>query len=118
MSTKEVIQSYFKELTEKKSWEQYLAENMVFTTLAVPIKQVTGKPEYIESTRRFFSMIVSVEVRDMIIDGEKACVLTRYSLQPLQGDSFISEVAEIITVKSGKITSLDIYFDSAPFPKR
>lgn len=117
MSTKETIQSYFRELKQKKSWESYLAENMIFTSFVVPIKQVTGRTAYLESTRRFFSMIVSVEVKDMIVEGEKACVLTRYGLQPPKGNSFSSDVAEIFMVRDGKIDSLAIYFDSSPFPK-
>jgi ketosteroid isomerase-like protein len=117
MSTKEAIQSYFSELQQKKGWESFLAENMIFTSFGSPIKQITGKAAYIESTRRFFSMIVSVEVGDLIIDGEKACALTRYELQPPKGSNFNSDVAEIFTIRNGKIDSLAIYFDSSPFPK-
>jgi hypothetical protein len=88
---------------------------MVFTSFVSPIKQVTGKAAYIESTRRFFSMVVSVEVRDLIIEGEKACVLSRYGLRPPKGDAFHCDVAEIFTVKNGMIESLAIYFDTSPF---
>jgi ketosteroid isomerase-like protein len=62
-------------------------------------------------------MIASVDVRDMIIEGEKACVLTRYELQPSNGGSFASDVAEVFTVRNGKIASLAIYFDATPFPR-
>jgi ketosteroid isomerase-like protein len=117
MTTKETIQNYFEELKQKKSWDSFLADDMVFTSYVVPIKKVTGKTEYLESTRRFFSMIDSVDVGNMIIEGEKACVLTRYVLRTPQGNSFTSDVAEIFLVREDKIRSLDIYFDSSPFPK-
>ena len=116
MSTKETVQSYFNGLNQKKGWESFLGENMVFTSFVSPIKQVTGKAAYIESTRRFFSMVVSVELRDLIIEGEKACVLSRYGLRPPKGDAFRCDVAEIFTVKNGMIDSLAIYFDTSPFP--
>jgi ketosteroid isomerase-like protein len=117
MSTKETLQKYFRELQQRKGWKSFLAEDMTFTSFVNPIKHVSGKVPYIESTRRFFSMIASADVRDMIIEGEKACVLTRYELQPPNGGSFASDVAEVFTVRNGKIASLAIYFDATPFPK-
>ena len=66
--------------------------------------------------KRFFSMIESLEVRDLIVEGTKACALTRYELQSPVG-MFHSDVAELFTVTDTKIGSLAIYFDTAPFPK-
>jgi ketosteroid isomerase-like protein len=117
MSTRETLQNYFTALKQKREWQSFLAESMTFASLVNPVKQVTGKAAYIESTRRFFSMIVAVDVRDMIVEGEKACALTRYQLQPPKGARFNSDVAEVFTVRGGKIDSLAIYFDTAPFPK-
>ena len=107
MSTKETIQGYFNELKQKKAWDSFLAEDMTFTSFVVPIKHLAGKTAYIDSTRRFFSMT----------ENDRACVTTRYELQPPKGSSFKSDVAEVFTVKNGKIDSLSIYFDSSPFPK-
>lgn len=53
----------------------------------------------------------------MIVDGEKACAFTRYELQAPNGGRFTSDVAELFTVKDGRIETFSIYFDSAPFPK-
>ena len=72
---------------------------------------------YIETTRRFYSMITALEVRDLLVDGTKACALTRYKLQPPEGPAFDSHVAEVFEVRDGRISSFDIYFDSAPFPR-
>src|SRR5689334_9200318 len=116
MATRETVQRYFDELASKGDWESFLAEDLEFTSFASPVKHVTGKTAYLESTRRFFSMIKSLEVRDLIVEGTKACALTRYQLQSPAG-SFQSDVAELITVADDSIRSLAIYFDSAPFPK-
>ena len=116
MSTKEIIRRYFEELTRKGNWESFLSDDLEFTSFTNPVKQVAGKAAYLESTKRFFSMIKSLEVRDLIIEGSKACALTRYQLQSPVG-SFHSDVAEVFTVTDGKIGSLTIYFDTAPFPK-
>jgi len=117
MSTKEIVRHYFEELTRKGNWESFLSDDLKFTSFTSPVKEVTGKAAYLESTRRFFSMIKSLVVRDLIVEGAKACALTRYQLQAPAGNSFQSDVAEFVTVTDGKISAFAIYFDTAPFPK-
>ena len=117
MSTRQVIERYFEQLKHRGNWETLLADDLSFTTFTSPVKEVKGKAAYLESTRRFFSMVQSVEVRDLIVAGTKACVLSRYQLQAPTGARFQSDVAEIFTIRDGKIAAFAIYFDSSPFPK-
>ena len=117
MTTKDTVQSYFESLKRKTGWEAFLADDMAFTRFTSPIKHVMGKGAYLEATKRFFSMIKTLEVKAILVDGERACALTRYELQGPGGATFESQVAEVFEVSDGKIKSLDIYFDSAPFPK-
>ncbi len=105
MSTNEIVQRYFEELKQRGRWESFLADDMTFTSFTSPVKEVSGKAAYLESTKRFFSMVKSVEVRDLIIDGAKACALTRYQLQAPSGSRFQSDVAELFTVRNGKIAT-------------
>ena len=88
-----------------------------YLSFSSPVKELRGKTAYLESTRRFFAMVMSVEVRDVIVEGAKACALTRYQLQPPGGSRFQSDVAELFTVRDDKIDTFAIYFDTAPFPK-
>ena len=62
-------------------------------------------------------MIDGLELKDIIVDGAKACALTRYELKPPVGPPFESHVAEAFEIQDEKIISFDIYFDSTPFPK-
>ena len=117
MTTKATIEGYFSSLKQKKDWSSFLADDVVFTSFTSPVKQVTGKGAYLESTKRFYGGIVTFEVRDLLIDGDRVCALTRYQLQRPQLPAFESHVAEVFRVRDGKIVSFDIYFDSAPFPK-
>ena len=117
MTTRETIQSYFESLKGKSGWDAFLSDEMVFTSFTSPIKHVTGKVAYLETTKRFFSMIKALEVKAILVDGDRACALTRYMLQGPDGTAFESQVAELFEVRDGRIRSLDIYFDSAPFPK-
>ena len=113
----ETVRSYFTALQGGGSWQPFLAEDLVFTSFTSPLKQLHGKAAYLESTRRFFSMVASVEVRDLIVQEGKVCALTRYALRPPHGVPIDCHVAEVFAVEDAKIRSLAIYFDSAPFPK-
>jgi|SRR5215470_18054409 len=117
MTTRDTIQGYFSSLKQKKGWESFLSDDMVFTSFTSPIKHINGRAAYLDSTKRFYSMITALEVKELMVDGHKACALTRYQLQPPAGPVFGSDVAEVFGVRDGKISSLDIYFDSSPFPK-
>ncbi len=115
--TRETIQGYFDSLARNQGWEAFLAEGMLFTSFTSPVKEVRGKGPYLEATQRFYSSIISLHLRDLMVDGEKACALTRYELRGPTGNTFTSNVAELFTVRNGKIDSFSIYFDTAPFPK-
>jgi ketosteroid isomerase-like protein len=117
VTTKDTVDGYFARLRQKQGWASFLSDDLVFTSLTSPVRQLRGKTAYLEATRRFYSTIQTFEVRGLIVDGDRACALTRYQLQPSAGSAFQSDVAEIFRVRNGKIVSLDIYFDSAPFPK-
>ena len=117
MTTREVIQGYFDNLKLHRGWEAFLADQMQFTSFSSPIKRVSGRAAYLEATKRFYSMIQAVDIRGILVDGQKACALTTYRLQPPGGPAFESNVAEVFEVRGDRITSFDIYFDTAPFPK-
>ena len=118
MTTRATIERYFDQLAKQSSWESAFADDMTFTSYASPVKEVKGKSAFLTATKRFYSSIGSVQVRNLLVDGEQACALTRYEIRPPGGaPTFTSDVAEIFRVKNDAIVLLDIYFDSAPFPK-
>ncbi|HEV8215948.1 MAG TPA: nuclear transport factor 2 family protein [Gemmatimonadaceae bacterium] len=116
LNTRSTVEHYFEQLKAKGSWETSLADDVVFNNYASPAKEVRGKAAYLESTKRFYGSIQSMEVRQLTVDGDRAVALTRYQLRGPTGD-FTSDVAEAFGVSNGKIDSFGIYFDTAPFPK-
>lgn len=116
-TTRATIDQYFARLRSREDWTPLLSPEMVFASRTSPERQIDGRDAYLQATKRFFAMIADVEVRDLLVDGGKACALTRYRLRPPSGTEFQSDVAEIFTVSDGKIDSLTIYFDTAPYPK-
>ena len=118
MTTRETVERYLDQLARKNGWETSFADDMSFTSFTSPVKQLQGKAKFLQATKGFYSMIRELEVREIIADGDRACARTRYTLQPPNGGpEFTSDVAEWFTVRAGAIASLDIYFDSAPYPK-
>jgi ketosteroid isomerase-like protein len=116
MTTKQTIDGYFDSLKRGNGWQSFFADDMTFTSFTSPVNQVHGKDAYLEATKRFYGSIQSMQVRDVLVDGNRACAFTHYNLAGPNGP-FTSDVAEVFEVKDGKIGSFAIYFDSAPFPK-
>lgn len=116
MHTRSTIEQYFDHLKTKAGWEASLADDMVFNSFTSPPKEVRGKAAYLAATKRFYDSIQSMEVRQIIVEGDRAVALTRYQLRGPSGN-FTSDVAEVFGVANGKINSFWIYFDTAPFPK-
>src|SRR4029453_15375600 len=81
MSTRTIVDEYFRRLAQKSDWSACLADDMVFTSFTAPNKRVDGRTAYLEATKRFYSTIVAVNVKDVVVDGTKACALTHYDLQ-------------------------------------
>lgn len=117
MKTKSVVERYLEALGNGTGWSDFFRDDVTFISHVVPAKRVEGRAAFLESTRRFYSMIAGFEVVALIAEDDRVCALTRYKLQVPHGPSFSSEVAEIFKVVDGKIASFEIYFDSSPFPK-
>jgi ketosteroid isomerase-like protein len=112
MSTRDTIKSYYNSLKQKEGWESFLADEMTFINNG---KQLKGKDAALEGFGRFFSMVQSLEVKELLIEDEKASAVIRYALQSPNGKTFSSDVAEFITLNNGKFVSFAIYFDTAPY---
>ncbi len=116
MSTRTTVEDYFTALRAGGAWSDHLAPTLSFTSHASPGRTVAGRDAYLAATAGFFSMVRDVELRDLVVDGDRACALTTYTLQPRVGEPFRSDVAEVLAVRDGAIDALEIYFDSAPYP--
>ena len=113
MTTKEIVQNYLNSISN--GFESLLTDDVRFTSFTSPVRGVSGKPAFVAATKNFYGKVADFELRDLMIDGDRACALTRYQVRGPKGDTFSSDVAEIFTVKSGKIDSLAIYFDTTPY---
>jgi len=78
---------------------------------------IVGKGAYIEIIKRFSRTFQAMRVKEMIIEGENACVIGNYDYKFPNGVSINGDVSEIWKVKNGKLDSLTVFFDSLTFDK-
>jgi ketosteroid isomerase-like protein len=118
MNTKELLDIYYKGFAMKSGWEEVIADDFKFIggdmTKTEP---VIGKAAYIEVINRFSKLFKSMRVKEMIIDGDSACVIGNYDYEFPVGKKINGDVAEIWKVKNGKLDSLTIFFDTLSFER-
>jgi len=112
MQTKEIIESYYDGIAQKKGWESVISEEIIFSGAG---PKTVGKTAYIEGTTRFLKAVKTSKIITLILEGNKACAVIRYELVSPKGKEMSSEVAEILSVRDGKIDSSSIFFDTAGF---
>jgi ketosteroid isomerase-like protein len=118
MTAKQTVERYYERLGQGGDWQTLFGKDVVFMNLASPVRRVTGKETFLQATRRFYGSIGSLDVRELVVDGDRACALVRYEVRPPNGGaSFESHVAEFFTVTDGEIGAFSICFDTAPYPK-
>lgn len=114
--TRQLLETYFKGLAQKKGWESVISDDFKFVggdmTKTEP---VLGKAAYIEVIRRFGQVFKTVRVKEMVVEGDRAFVRANYDYVFPNGKSMSGDVAELWKVKDGKLDSLTIFFDTHTF---
>jgi ketosteroid isomerase-like protein len=116
MTTKELLETYYKGFAQKSNWDSVLSDDFTFTGGDMTqTKPVAGKAAYIEVINRFSRLFTNMRVKQMIIENDRACVIGNYDYLFPNGKKINGDVAEIWTVKNGKLDSLTIFFDTLTF---
>ena len=76
---------------------------------------IVGKEAYIQVIKRFSQLFQSMKVKEMIIQGDNACVIGNYDYSFPNGQKINGNVAEVWTIENEKLQSLTIYFDTLTF---
>ena len=116
MTTKELLETYYKGFAQKQGWETVISDDFKFVggdmTKTEPI---AGKQAYIDVIKRFSQLFQNMRVKEMITEGDRACVIGNYDYVFPNGKSINGNVAEIWKVKDGKLAALTIFFDTLTF---
>jgi ketosteroid isomerase-like protein len=109
MTTKQLIQMYFMKVKEKSDWQTCIAADIKFES---PSPTTFGKEAYIIAASRFFQMAETLEVKNLVVEGETVCAWVDYSLRLKSGKKFNCLVAELLEVRNNQIVSSAILFDT------
>jgi ketosteroid isomerase-like protein len=116
MTTRELLEVYYKGLAQKRGWETVIADDFTFIggdmTKTTPI---VGKQAYAEVIKRFSKWFTDMRAKDVIVSDDGAFVLANYDFTFPNGKSINANVAELWKVKNGKLDMLTIFFDTANF---
>jgi len=116
MTTKELLETYYKGFAKKEGWDSVLADDFKFTggdmTKTTPL---IGKQAYIEVIKRFSKLFTNMRIKDMIVADDRAFVLANYDYEFPSGKKIDGDVAEVWKVKDGKLDALTIFFDTYSF---
>jgi ketosteroid isomerase-like protein len=112
-AAKATITAYFERLFAS-GWEALIDDDIVFRS---PSGETRGRAAYVAATNGFKRAARSVDVIQLIVEGEDVSATTSYQLQSPNGDVARCEVVEVFSVSDGKIQSSRIYFDTAAFAK-
>jgi ketosteroid isomerase-like protein len=111
-NVRHTVQSYFEGISKGGGWEALIADDMIFTMFS---KKTSGREAYLAATNQFLQVATYVRVLQIIAEGNDACAITRYKLESPKGDVSESDIAEVFSVKDGKIKSNTIFFDTQAF---
>jgi hypothetical protein len=109
MTTKQLVELYFKKVKEKSDWQTIIAADMKFES---PSPTTFGKDAYVMAGSRFFQMAETLEIKSLVTEGETACAWVDYSLRLKTGKTFNCLVSELLKVRDNQIVSSVILFDT------
>ena len=113
--TKQLLEVYYKGFAEKANWESVIADDFRYTGGDIKQEVLIGKQTYVDVIKRFSQVFTSMRVKQMIVEGDNACVIGNYDFKFPNGQEMNGNVAELWTTKNGKLQSLTIYFDTLTF---
>ncbi|WP_109434664.1 MULTISPECIES: nuclear transport factor 2 family protein [Aquimarina] len=111
-TTEKKVIEFFGTFGTDKDWKSLLANELNFTS---PIDKVSGKDKFIELDIQFRQLVQKASVKWMITKGEHASALVSYDMALPTGDSLNITFSEIIKLDDNKITSIEVFFDTAKF---
>jgi ketosteroid isomerase-like protein len=116
--TRDLLETYYRGFAQKAGWESVISDDFTFIGGDMTKTSPTiGKAAYIGIINRFSRVFQTMRVKEMIVDGENACVIGNYDYRFPNGAVMNGDVAEIWKASKGKLAALTIFFDTLTFDR-
>jgi len=109
-TSKEVTTAFYQAMFKNQGWEDFLADQSTY--LGPLASLIEGKEAVVGVTQQFLKNKYTGEVKNIISEGNEACVLTHYQLGHPDLELLDVDACEIIKIEDGKVRSMEVYFDS------
>src|ERR1700744_6016973 len=110
MTTKELLDRYYRGLVGDGAWEDTLSEDFIFTGGdMLKTESLRGKAAYAGVIARFSRLFKNVRPINTIIEGNRAYVTANYDFVFPGGKAVNGNVAEVWTVKEDRLAALTIF---------
>src|SRR5712692_6896296 len=106
-TTKELLEEYYRGVSKKSGWGHLLSEDFLLTGTVT--QETRGRDVYVNNN--FFKLGRGLNVRELMVSGEKAFALVSYDLVSPKGRSFSTEVVQFLISKDGDLFSLPTFLD-------
>ncbi|GGP15935.1 hypothetical protein [Oceanobacillus neutriphilus] len=114
MVTENLVKAYFQSIHDG-DWESYVSNDITYVVLD-SADAMKGKDFYLKGAGQFFSLSTALETKQLIIQGNEAAAINRYTLQSLSGAEKQLDVGEFLSFnETGKLTASSIFFDAQTF---
>lgn len=79
------------------------------------LQSTTCKDACVQVNTNFLRGVKASKVKEMIVEGNRACAIVSYDMVSPKGKNTSFDVAEILSIKNEKIDPSDIFFDMVGF---
>ena len=111
MTITELIKIYYASLNKKDdAWQELWAKDASFQDASKTL-DASGRDAVIASFTPFLKGVISVSIKQLLVEDNTACVIASYVYGNQKGEKMDQDVAEIWEVSEDKLKKLVIYFD-------
>jgi ketosteroid isomerase-like protein len=110
---REVVERFYEAFDRKDpAWQEMVASDVRFEG---PLQHATNADEFREITGQFLQFHKATRLRARFEDGDQVCSIFELDLVTPAGDDLSCQVAELATVKDGRLAEVEIIYDPREF---
>jgi hypothetical protein len=115
LSPLEIVKEFQKSVaTGSDDWNSIVSDQIVFKG---PVDQVSGKERFIQLNRGFFPLVQEYKPVNAFEGTSSVCLEGIFKVKTPKGNLLELEMAEVYSIKEGKIENIRVYYDAEQFRK-
>jgi len=118
MNTESLLKRYYASLKSPEALEELLTEDFRFIggDMTKP-EALVGRDAYLAVLKRLSGLFSQVKLEQVFVNGNHAAVVARYDWTFPKAGLVPGSVAEIWTIRNGRLQELKIFFDTMSFDR-